>query len=155
MKQNLTPAQKRALYNNPMLQAMEPKRKWINILGTELNPERIRVYSLSDEGVSIQFFTGEWMHWKLSPAKAREVMERIDNQLWGTLPENYLKAEALRNEDNEQRTKEFEKCLQKPNKPMTQAIKRMIAKRRPAPSTWGRGWLREQFAQAMQIQAEN
>ena len=117
---------------------MEHKKKWINILGTEINPKLIRVYSLNDEGVSIQFHTGEWMHWKLSPDKAREVMEKIDNQLFGKLTENQLKAERLRNKDNEQRVKDFKKCLQQPKKPMTEAVKRMIAKRKPVNSWWMR-----------------
>ena len=126
---------------------MEHKKKWINILGTEINPKLIRVYSLNDEGVSIQFHSGEWMHWKLSPDKAREVMHKIDNQLWGKPTENELKAERLRKEDDDERYQRYLKWIQQPKKPMTEAVRRMIAKRRPVNSWWMR--------QCMQPQAEN
>jgi hypothetical protein len=148
MKTNLTPKQKKALFNNPLLQTQEFKKKWIKIQGTEINRALIRTYGISDDGVSIQLESGEWMHWKLSETKAREVIEKINNQFLGRLSENYLKAEENRKHDDQERLKEYQKCLQKPKQPMSEAVNRMIQRqkrlRRPV-NSW---WMRQVMSQA-------
>lgn len=125
----------------------------MKVMGMEINRSLIRTYSLGNEGVSIQLDDGEWMHWKLSPAKAREVIDKIDNQMWGKLSENQLKAEAIRKEEDEKRYKEFIQCLKQP-KQTPEHVQRIIRnqqrKRRPVNRWWTRQWLGDRLEKALE-----
>jgi hypothetical protein len=103
---------------------------------------------MSNDGVSIQLESGEWMHWMLSEAKAREVIEKINNQFLGKLSENYLKAEENRKHDDEQRLEQYQKCLQQPKKPMSEAVKRLIRQQKRLRSPVNSWWMRQVMSQA-------
>ena len=87
MRQQLTKAQAKALFKNPLYQNQENKKKWIKIKGTEVNPTLIQTCSTSSEKISIQFKDGEWIHWELKPHESKAVREALHNQMHGKLSE--------------------------------------------------------------------